>query len=168
MARVAAAETTTPRSIVAEWLSLIDSARKDMREYEQCCDKVRKRYVYENSKTTKYRKFQMLWANQEILRPAVYARRPSPSVTNRWKDGDAVARITCELLERNLDFQFDVCDYDHTLQQVRDDYLLFGRGVCRLRYDPTFKTDEIDEGEDDNDAGKPQGADDDGGDASAP
>ena len=155
MPKVSALETTTPSDDVAEWLSLIESARKDMRDYEQRCDKIRKKYTYENSQTVKRRKFQMLWANQEILRPAVYARRPSPSVTNRWKDGDAVARITCELLERNLDFQFDVCDYDHALQQVRDDYLLFGRGVCRLRYEPTFKTDEIGPGEDDDDAARP-------------
>ena len=158
MAKVAASETTTPSDDVAEWLSLIDQARKDMRDYEMRCDKIRKKYVYENSQTVKRRRFQMLWANQEILRPAVYARRPSPSVTNRWKDGDAVARITCELLERNLDFQFDVCDYDHAFQQVRDDYLLFGRGVCRLRYEPTFK-DEINEGEDDDDAARPQESD---------
>ena len=155
MAKVAAAETTTPSDDVAEWLSLIESARRDMRDYEQRCDKIRKKYIYENSQTVKRRKFQILWANQEILRPAVYARRPSPSVTNRWKDGDAVARITCELLERNLDFQFDVCDYDHTFQMVRDDYLLFARGVCRLRYEPTFKTDEIAPGENDDDAARP-------------
>ena len=157
MAKVSALETTTPSDDVAEWLSLIESARKDMRDYEQRCDKIRKRYTYENSQTVKRRRFQMLWANQEILRPAVYARRPSPSVTNRWKDGDAVARITCELLERNLDFQFDVCDYDHAFQMVRDDYLLFARGVCRLRYEPTFDTDKIGEGEDDDDAGKVAG-----------
>jgi hypothetical protein len=153
--KVSALETTTPSDDVAEWLALIDSARKDMRDYEQRCDKIRRRYTYENSQVVKRRKFQMLWANQEILRPAVYARRPSPSVTNRWKDGDAIARITCELLERNLDFQFDICDYDHSFQQVRDDYLLFGRGVCRLRYEPTFKTDEIGPGENDDDAARP-------------
>ena len=95
MPNVAAAETTTPSDDVAEWLSLIDAARKDMRDYEQRCDRIRKRYTYENSQTVKRRRFQIIWANQEILRPAVYARRPSPSVTNRWKDGDAVARITC-------------------------------------------------------------------------
>ena len=154
MAKVSAAETTTPSDDVAEWLGFIDRARKDMREWEERCDKIRKKYIYENSQTVKRRRFQMLWANQEILRPAVYARRPSPSVTNRWKDGDAVARITCELLERNLDFQFDICDYDHAFQQVRDDYLLFARGVCRLRYEPIFKSDEIAEGEDDDDAAK--------------
>ena len=154
MAKVAAAETTTPSDDVAEWLSLIENARKDMRDYEQRCDRIRRKYVYENSQTTKRRRFQMLWSNQEILRPAVYAKRPSPSVTNRWRDGDAVARITCELLERNLDFQFDICDYDHAFQLIRDDFLLFARGVCRLRYEPTFKSDEIAPGEDDDDAAR--------------
>ena len=75
MAKVAAAETTTPSDDVAEWLSLIGSARRDMRDYEQRCDRIRKKYIYENSQTVKHRKFQMLWANQEILRPAVFVDR---------------------------------------------------------------------------------------------
>ena len=95
--------------------------------------RVKKLFRYENSTTVKRRKFQLLWSNIEILKPAVYAKRPSPAVSNRWKDGDAVARIACELLERNLDFQFDVMDYDLAFKQLRDDFLLYARGVVRLR-----------------------------------
>lgn len=146
-------------SAVRYWLDAIDVAKTDAKDYIDRCDRIRRRYRYAGAGKTKRRKFQLFWANQEILKPAVYARRPSPSVTNRWKDGDAVARITCELIERNLDFQFDICDFDHVFRQVRDDFLQFARGVCRLRYDATFKAEDADTGEDGDDAGKPAAGD---------
>jgi hypothetical protein len=151
-------ESLTPQSDdVGQWLSLIDEAKKDMRDYSRQCERIRKKYRYENSLSAKRRKFQMLWANQEILRPAVYAKRPSPAVSNRWKDGDVVAKKASELLERVLDFQFDTMDYDHAFKQCRDDYLLFARGVVRLRYEPVFRTDEVDDEDDGFSAAKPEG-----------
>jgi hypothetical protein len=155
----ASSESLTPANEgdVGEWLSLIDEARKDARDYHKKCERIRKKYKYESSLTTKRRRFQLLWSNQEILKPAVYAKRPSPSVSNRWKDGDPVARITSELVERNLDFQFDAMDYDLPLRQMRDDYLLFARGVVRMRYEPVFKSAEVDPENDGFSAAKPEG-----------
>ena len=151
-------ESLTPQSDdVGQWLSLIDEAKKDMRDFSRQCERIRKKYRYENSLSAKRRKFQMLWANQEILRPAVYAKRPSPAVSNRWKDGDVVAKQASELLERVLDFQFDTMDYDHAFKQLRDDYLLFARGVVRLRYEPVFRANEVDEDDDGFSAAKPEG-----------
>ena len=156
-------ESLTPQSDdVGEWLSLIDEAKKGARDYHKVCERIRKRYRYESSMTAKRRKFQMLWSNVEILKPAVYAKRPSPAVSNRWKDGDAVARIACDLLERNLDFQFDVMDYDLAFKQLRDDYLLFARGVVRLRYEPVFKSGEVDAEDDGYSAAKPESSEDGG------
>lgn len=148
---------TPPTPTVESWLSLIEEAKKDARDYTKKCERIRRKYKYESSLSTKRRRFQILWSNQEILKPAVYAKRPSPSVSNRWKDGDAVARIACELIERNLDFQFDIMDYDLAFRQLRDDYLLIGRGVVRLRYEPVFKSAEVDPDDDGFSAAKPEG-----------
>ena len=139
------------------WLSRIDQAQKDMGTYDKRCRRIRDKYRYEGSQQSKRRRFQLLWSNQEILRPSVYAKRPEPVVTNRWKDGDPIARLACELLERNLDFQFDICEYDQAFKYVRDDFLLYGRGVPRLRYEPVFDEDEVEEGLDGDDA-DPKGA----------
>ena len=63
------AQEVTPSADVALWLDFIEDAQKDMRDYRRRCDKIDKRYRYEAAQKTKRRKFQMLWANQEILRP---------------------------------------------------------------------------------------------------
>lgn len=137
-------DSAKPSTKVGKWLSSIESAQKDFDTYDRRCDRILKRYLYEREVNRGPREFQMLWANQEILRPAVYARRPNPSVQSRFKDGDPVARVTSQLLERTLDVQFDLGDYNHAFQLVRNDYLLFARGVPRIRYEPEIELAEDD------------------------
>lgn len=120
---------------VEAWLSEIEQAQRDMDAYHKRCKGIRDRYRYEDAKKTNKRKFQMLWSNIEILKPSVYARRPNPEVNSRFKTSDPVVRVASEMLERNLDFQFDLCDYDDVFKQVRNSYLLYGRGAARLVYD---------------------------------
>jgi len=132
---------------VAYWRAQITKAERDAEEWHKRCDKIRKRYLAdEKNATGSRRKYQMLWSNQEVLRPAVYARRPNPSVTSRFKDGDPVINLACELLERTLDVQFDLGSYDDTFQLVRNDYLLFARGVPRIRYEAQIDPLEVDDG----------------------
>jgi hypothetical protein len=120
---------------VEAWLSEIEQAQRDMDPYHKRCKGIRDRYRYEDAKKTNKRKFQMLWSNVEILKPSVYARRPNPEVNSRFKTSDPVVRIASEMLERNLDFQFDLCDYDQAFKEVRNSNLLYGRGAARLVYD---------------------------------
>lgn len=145
---------------VRAWLSEIDRAEKEFDEYDKRCATIKKKYLYEGSKKASKRKYQMLWANIEVLKPSIYARCPEPIVQSRFKTGDPVSRVACMLLERGLDFQFDVCDYDSAFKACRDDYLLYGRGVPRLRYEPTFEQSEIQSGEDGADASGKEDAED--------
>src|SRR5215472_10817603 len=140
-----------PGKNVSAWLGEIDRAEKDMDAYRKRCDKIRKKYRYEASAQGKRRKFQMLWANTEALKPATYARCPKPTVENRWKDGDPTADVTSQLLERTLSFQFERCAYDLSFKQVRDDYILYARGVGRFRYEPLWEQNEIQSGADKDD-----------------
>jgi len=148
---------------VRYWLSQIKKAERDMQRWNKRCDKIRRRYLFESAQENKRRQFQMLWANQEILRPAVYAKCPEPMVQSRFRDGDAIIRITGELLERTMDVQVDLGDFNSSFELMRNDFLLYGRGVVRLRYDPEFEPAEIDDGvgdepnEQENDADKYKG-----------
>ncbi len=153
---------------VATWLDAIERAERDQQPYQQRCDRILKRYLFEGANKTA-RQFQILWANQEILRPAVYAKRPNPVVQSRFKDGDPVARLASQLLERTLDVQFDLGDYDHAFRLVRNDYLLFARGVPRIRYEAEFEIAEDDsETSDEGSAGAADPTADPGGDDSDP
>ncbi|RUV23466.1 hypothetical protein, partial [Mesorhizobium sp. M1A.F.Ca.IN.022.04.1.1] len=141
-------EAATPQD-AATWLSEIEAAQRDMQPYFQRCDRIRKLYRYENNRSTQKRRYQIFWANVETMKPTVYAKVPKAVVESRFRTGDPVARIASTLLERTIQFQLDLNDYDRTFKQMRDDYLLYARGVPRLRYEPEFDEAKVEEGLDD-------------------
>ena len=128
----------------AYYLDLIESAQRapEMHEWNERCKKIRKKYRYESSQTNKTRKYQILWSNMEVMKPAVMAKPPLPVVQRRYRDADAVGREACDLLERACRFQVESNDFYSRLEQVRDDFLLYGRGIARLYYEPVTVTVE--------------------------
>ena len=152
MARADNSDAKKPSADVEQWLSEIKRAEKEFDEWNKRCDTIKKKYTNDGSKQRTRRKYAMLWANTEVLKPSVYTRCPEPAIRSRFKTGDPTTRIAAMLLERGLEFQFDACDYDSSFRSVRDDYLLYARGVPRLRYEPVFEKTEIEDGEDGEDA----------------
>jgi hypothetical protein len=132
---------------VGTWLSEISRAQKTMNTWTERCEKIRKKYRYEASTNAKIRQYQMLWSNMETMKPSVYTKPPKGVVQQRWKDRDPVSRNACELLERAVNFTLDANDYNTKLEQVRDDYLLYARGVARLKYKPEFDTVDKEDGQ---------------------
>lgn len=126
------------------YLDLIETTQNmpEFKDWADRCKKIRKKYRYEHSSTTKTRKYQILWSNMEVMKPSVMAKAPMPVVQRRFKDKDAVGREACDLLERACRFQVESNDYFSRLEKVRDDYLLYGRGVARLYYEPVTVTVE--------------------------
>jgi hypothetical protein len=137
-------ERTTPAPTNArEWKAEIARAEHDMDMWRQRCKRIRDRYRYEQAKQTRRRRFQILWANLETLRPAVYSKGPKPVVENRWKNDNPTAHTAAEMMERNISFQFELCNYHRAFKLVRDDYLSFARGAARFRYEPIWNEAEI-------------------------
>jgi len=145
----------------AYYLDLIESAQKapEIAEWESRCKKIRKKYRYESSQTNKTRRYQILWSNLEIMKPAILAKAPQPVVQRRYRDSDPVGREACDLLERACRFQVESNDYFSRLEQVRDDYLLYGRGVARLFYEPVTIIVEDDDDVDGLDVSSMEGPD---------
>lgn len=127
---------------VSAWLSEIEKARSDdgMTKYEKRCDAIRKRYRYEGSAFVRTRQYQLLWSNIETMKSAVYSKPPHSVVSRRYRDADPVGRIASEILERGINFSFDTSDFDGVFKQVRDDFLLYARGVARVYYEPEYET----------------------------
>ena len=130
----------TPNGQAGKWLSAIERAQQspDMAEWSERCGKIRRKFRYEDSAKTKTRKYQVLWATLEILRPAVYSRPPVGVIGRRYRDKDPVGRAATEILERGVNFTLDLNGFHDELKQVRDDFLLYGRGVARVKYEPVF------------------------------
>ena len=143
------------------YLDCIESAQNtpEMREWDNRCKKIRKKYRYAQSENVLTRKYQILWSNLEVLKPAVLAKPPLPVVQRRYRDQDPVGREACELLERSCRFQVESNDYFSRLEQLRDDYLLYGRGVARVYYEPVYISVEDDDDVDGLDEASMRGPD---------
>lgn len=91
-------------------------------------------------KRVKKRRFNILWANTETLKPAIYSQTPIPDVRRRFLDQDPVGRRAAELIERSIAFSVDdgLHDFDVAIESARDDMLLPGRGQVRVKYKPFF------------------------------
>lgn len=95
-------------------------------------EKLLRLYARQQQQRSK-RRFAMLWANTEVMKPSLYARPPIPQVSRRYKDKDQVGRIAAEILERSAAVTLEAVDLDSKLKHVRDDVLLPGRGTVWLR-----------------------------------
>ncbi len=140
-----------PKHTAARYLLEIEQAEKDAQRYLRRARKIVKIYTEQiRDETRTERQYAMLWANTEVLKPAVYARAPKPVVSRRFNDPDPVGRAASEVLQRSLVSTFERSNIDITMREVRDDFLLVARGCAWVRYEPTFETKEFNVGPDDS------------------
>jgi len=125
---------------VEKWFDLLERADKasGAQEWDTRCKRIRKKYLYEGSATTRHRRYQLLWSNIQQLQSSIYSKTPKAVVKRRFNDKDPVARVASTILERAINFSLDTGDFHAVFKKVRDDFLLYGRGVARVYYEPTY------------------------------
>ena len=141
-AGVALSDGGSPRDVAGGWIAELSSYEKEYASWTTRCRKITKVYRDDRAQgtsTQSNRKYALLWSNVETIKPAVYSRPPKPVVTRRFKDRDPVSKTSSMVLERALDFTVDCYSLDDRLREVRQDYLLYGRGQMWARYEPTFR-----------------------------
>lgn len=142
------------------WTDQIERLGKDKgyQQYIKRGIKIEARYRDERNKSDEggRRKYNALWSNVEILKPAVFGKTPVPLAERKFGDKDPIARGAAQILERALRNEIDICGFNEALMQAVSDYLLPGRGTVWVRYEPEFGTgvslgteDSIDMDEDD-------------------
>lgn len=130
-----------PAGVVKRWVLEIGLADKREKDWYKSAEKVWDRYRQKDSKKHSY---NILWANTETLRPAVYNSLPSPDVRRRFKDADPLGRAVSEVLSRAVEYGLDTTSFDADTKSCVLDMLLPGRAVARVRYVPSL----VMEGED--------------------
>lgn len=122
------------------WQDEIKRAEKEREKWTARSKKIIKRYKDEReTKQNSYRRFNVLWANIETLKPALYSATPVPVVVRRFKDADPVGRAASEILQRCLSYTIEAYDFDLILRQNITDYLLSGMATSWVRYEPEFE-----------------------------
>ena len=94
-------------------------------------------------KPAKRQGFNILWANTEVLGPAIYNSVPKPDVRRRFRDEDVLGKHVADVLRRGLDYEVDECELDDEAQMAMYDYLLPGRAVMRVRYESEVNGDAV-------------------------
>jgi hypothetical protein len=89
------------------------------------------------------KKFNILWSNTETLKGALFARMAEPDVRRRFSDPNDAARDVAIMLERALRYEMDIYDAQNPISAALEDYLLPGRGVVWVVYEPILVKEKI-------------------------
>ncbi len=123
------------------WLDSVALARKNEADWRKGAGEARERYRGD-SKNNQGKKFNILFANTQITLPAIYNSTPIPDVRRRFGDADATGKVAAQVLERSLSYSFDAYDFGGNMRAAVFDSVLAGRGVLRVRYEPSFEETE--------------------------
>lgn len=121
-----------------KWIAELNASEKFQRRWLDRAKKIVRQYKRQEElpENDPRKQFAILWSNTETMKPIIYARPPEAVVGRRFKDEDPVGRVTSEVLERALSASIDLQDLDGRLKEVRDDFVLIGRGQSWERYVP--------------------------------
>ncbi len=143
---IAGADGSDPkesRRLAKFWLDQIDLIHdnSDYKRFVKRGESIEKRYRDERTRGEEdgQRHYNSLWANVEILFPALYGKVPLPVAERRFRDKDPTGRGAAQMLERALRNEIEVNGFDEALQNAVKDYLLAGRGTIWVRYEPQIE-----------------------------
>lgn len=135
-------EEKSPADISSHWQVQLAMADRDQADWVKESRGIISRYKAESISATKNRenrRFNILFSNTEVLKAALYGKAARPDVRRRFGDRDPAARQAAEVIERALVTTAEAYDVDKCLENGIHDYLLPGRGVIRIEYEPVIK-----------------------------
>jgi len=127
------------------WSKRLDAAEKHEEAYRARVKKVIKTYRDDERRAGKSSpKMNLLWSNTETQRPSLYSATPVPVVTPKVEgQTKALARAASDVLEKTISFSVDngLDDFDNFAKSIVTDFLLPGRSVDRVLYEPVGEGD---------------------------
>ena len=123
------------------WQIELELADKEEEDWRMEAAEVVERY--RNEQTTVYagreKKFNILWSNTETLKSSLFSKMAKPDVRRRYRSRDDKAgREVSVILERALEYSADVYNAQSHIEAAIEDFLLGGRGVVFVTYDPVI------------------------------
>jgi hypothetical protein len=131
---------TDKRGVAARWIAELRLSGLDDAPFIRRAREVERRYLDERSTPEKgARRFNVFWSNVQTLKPAIYATPPKAVVQRRYLDADPVARAASTILQRAIQTNIDQTGWHDVTDLCVLDYLIVGRGVPWVRYEPHFE-----------------------------
>ncbi len=94
----------SPEKEARRWLLEIQLATKREKEWRDKGQKIID--IYRGTKARR-NSFNILWANTETARPALYNSPPKPDVRRRFRQDDMLGKAVGEVMERGLSYCTD-------------------------------------------------------------
>jgi hypothetical protein len=134
----------TPQQTYKHWSAQLDLAQKDHKPFIDAGRKVIQRYKSCKDKATNKggKRLNILYSNTEHLRAALYGKSAVPDVRRRFGQEDKVGTQAAEIIEKALVYCQETYDSDRPIELALLDYLLPGRGVVRVEYEPVLSGPE--------------------------
>ena len=119
------------------WLNLLLESEDAFERWNDHCDNIDKQFasLERLAATSRQKEFQMFWANQEVIKPSIYAKPPIAVVVPKFKDRRPVYQEASEVMERCCNVAFDLARINDLMLLVRDDLAMNSRGVAWCRYE---------------------------------
>lgn len=137
---------TEPDEEVRRWLKELKLSEKDEEQWRKDAEEAIKVYRSEHfiGAQNEQRKdtFNILWANTETQRPALYSTTPRPDIRKRYKDKNPLAKHISELLERASSFCLDDDSFEDGMIAAVNDMLVPGRSVTFVNYIPDLDEED--------------------------
>lgn len=129
-----------PQGVVKFWMQAIELATKDESAWTKRASETID--IYRDAVDRKKKRYNILYANTEVISQAVYNSRGLPDVRARYNEGDPLNQMVSTVIERSLEYATDSSehDFDQVIKNAVKDILLPGRTVDRIRYKPHFET----------------------------
>lgn len=127
------------------WTDELESCRKAFAAYWTRCDNIEKKYLAiddkNDIKAVVNRRYNVLWTNQQVLRPAIFGQMPQVACKRYHSSDDQASNLAAQILGNCLTYNADSSGALDPSLFARDDLILFARGVLWVLY----KQDESDE-----------------------
>lgn len=125
----------------AFWLREYQASRKRQANFRVIADKTYDRYENERYNASivdvsRDPRTNILWANSQVEKPAYYSRIPKVVTKVKYADDDPIVANAATILEDVTCFTVEgEPDFDNTMNDAVQDFMLAGRGVGRVRYE---------------------------------
>jgi hypothetical protein len=128
--------------LVEIWTKEIENAINYEKKWH---DEAEDNFAIHNNEGQSEDRYNVFWSNTQTLRPLLFSRLPKANITQRFLDDNETNRIASEMMERSIDLYLKDSDAETVISKCRDDFLIGGRGVARVCYDPESEV-ELEDG----------------------
>jgi hypothetical protein len=134
LAQVETAKEAETNGPATRWLREIELASRHESKWRERGKKIVDRYRDDDRKADSDdvdtpSRFNILYANTEVLKGVIYQRTPIPDVRRRFLDKDPIGRQASQILQRALSYCVDAYDFDEVMVSAVEDSLLPGRAA---------------------------------------